>query len=55
MLLRWRGRLYELRASYNGNIFRVFFIFDDADVLKNKSISICRKPDMYLKCLRLKK
>ena len=43
------------RASYNGNIFRVFFIFDDGDVLKNKSISICRKPDMYLKCLRLKK
>ena len=28
-----RNELYELRTSYNGNIFRVFFIFDDGNVV----------------------
>ena len=25
--------LYELRAEYNGNIYRVFFIFDDGNIV----------------------
>ena len=25
--------IYELRATYNGNIYRVFFIFDDGNVV----------------------
>ena len=28
-----RSGIYELRALYNGNIFRVFFIFDDGNVV----------------------
>lgn len=28
-----REELYELRAEYNGNIFRVFFIFDDGNII----------------------
>lgn len=28
-----RNELYELRTLYNGNIFRVFFIFDDGNVV----------------------
>ena len=25
--------LYELRTEYNGNIYRVFFIFDDGNIV----------------------
>lgn len=25
--------IYELRAEYNGNIFRVFFVFDDGNIV----------------------
>ena len=28
-----RDGIYELRTEYNGNIFRVFFIFDDGNVV----------------------
>ena len=28
-----RDEIYELRAEYNGNIYRVFFIFDDGNVV----------------------
>lgn len=28
-----RDGIYELRTSYNGNIYRVFFIFDDGNVI----------------------
>ena len=28
-----RNGIYELRTIYNGNIFRVFFIFDDGNVV----------------------
>jgi phage-related protein len=28
-----RDGLYELRMEYNGNIFRIFFIFDDGQVV----------------------
>ena len=28
-----RDGLYELRIEYNGNIYRVFFIFDDGDIV----------------------
>ncbi len=28
-----RDGLYELRMNYNGNIYRVFFIFDDSAVV----------------------
>jgi len=28
-----RDGIYELRTLYNGNIFRVFFIFDDGNVV----------------------
>lgn len=28
-----RNGLYELRMEYNGNIFRVFFIFDDGHII----------------------
>ncbi|MDE6822784.1 MAG: type II toxin-antitoxin system RelE/ParE family toxin [Bacteroides acidifaciens] len=28
-----RNELYELRAEHNSNIFRVFFIFDDGNVV----------------------
>lgn len=28
-----RNGIYELRTLYNGNIFRVFFIFDDGNVV----------------------
>ena len=28
-----RDELYEIRAEYNSNIFRVFFIFDDGNIV----------------------
>lgn len=28
-----RDGLYEIRAEYNRNIFRVFFIFDDGNIV----------------------
>lgn len=28
-----RDGVYELRASHNGNIYRVFFIFDDGNIV----------------------
>lgn len=28
-----RDGLYEIRASYNGNIFRAFFIFDEENIV----------------------
>lgn len=28
-----REGLYELRAEYNGNIYRAFFIFDDGNIV----------------------
>lgn len=28
-----RDGLYEIRAEYNGNIFRVFFIFDGGNIV----------------------
>lgn len=28
-----RDGLYELRTEYNGNIYRVFFIFDDGKIV----------------------
>lgn len=28
-----RDGLFELRTSYNGNIYRVFFIFDDGQIV----------------------
>ena len=28
-----RNGIYELRTLYNGNVFRVFFIFDDGNVV----------------------
>ena len=28
-----RDGLYELRMEYNGNIYRVFFIFDDGQIV----------------------
>lgn len=28
-----RSGIYELMTSYNGNIFRVFFVFDDGNVV----------------------
>ena len=28
-----RDGLYELRISYNGNIYRIFFIFDDGQIV----------------------
>ena len=28
-----RDEIFELRAEHGGNIFRVFFIFDDGDVV----------------------
>ena len=28
-----RNSIYELRTLYNGNIFRVFFIFDDGNIV----------------------
>ena len=28
-----RDGIYELRTLYNGNIFRVFFIFDDGNIV----------------------
>ena len=28
-----REELYEIRAEYGGNIFRVFFIFDDGNIV----------------------
>lgn len=28
-----RAGIYELRTLYNGNIFRVFFIFDDGNIV----------------------
>ena len=28
-----RDGLYELRTEYNGNIYRVFFIFDDGNIV----------------------
>ena len=28
-----RDGLYELRVEYNGNIYRVFFIFDDGNII----------------------
>lgn len=28
-----RGGVYELRTEYNGNIFRVFFIFDEGNIV----------------------
>lgn len=28
-----RDGLYELRAEYNGNIYRVFFIFDNGNIV----------------------
>ena len=28
-----RSGIYELRTSYNGNIFRMFFVFDDGNVV----------------------
>jgi len=28
-----RDGLYELRIEYNGNIYRVFFIFDDGNIV----------------------
>jgi phage-related protein len=28
-----RDELYEIRAMYDGNIFRVFFIFDDGNIV----------------------
>lgn len=28
-----RDGLYELRTEYNGNIYRVFFIFDNGDIV----------------------
>ena len=28
-----RDGLYELRTEYNSNIYRVFFIFDDGDIV----------------------
>lgn len=28
-----RGGIYELRTEYNGNIFRVFFIFDEGNIV----------------------
>ena len=28
-----RDGLYELRMEYNGNIYRVFFIFDDGNIV----------------------
>ena len=28
-----REGIYELRTTYNGNIYRVFFIFDDGNVV----------------------
>ena len=28
-----RGGIYELRTEYNGNIFRVFFIFDEGSIV----------------------
>lgn len=28
-----RDGLYEIRAEYNGNIFRVFFIFDNGNIV----------------------
>ena len=32
--IRFIGKgLYELRISYNGNIYRIFFIFDEGQVV----------------------
>jgi phage-related protein len=28
-----RASLYELRMEYNGNIYRVFFIFDEGNIV----------------------
>ncbi len=28
-----RESVYELRISYNGNIYRIFFIFDDGNIV----------------------
>jgi phage-related protein len=28
-----RDELYEIRAEYNGNIFRIFFIFDAGNIV----------------------
>lgn len=28
-----RGGIYELRTEYNGNIFRLFFIFDEGNIV----------------------
>ena len=28
-----RGGIYEVRTEYNGNIFRVFFIFDEGNIV----------------------
>lgn len=28
-----RDGLYELRISYNGNIYRIFFIFDEGNIV----------------------
>ena len=28
-----RDRIYELRASHNGNIYRAFFIFDEGNIV----------------------
>lgn len=28
-----REELYELRAMYNGNIYRIFFIFDEGNIV----------------------
>jgi len=28
-----RDGIYEIRASHNGNIYRVFFIFDDGNIV----------------------
>ena len=28
-----REEIYELRTTYNGNIYRVFFIFDDGNIV----------------------
>ena len=28
-----RDGLYELRMSYNGNIYRIFFIFDEGQII----------------------
>ena len=40
-----REELYEIRAEYGGNIFRVFFIFDDGNIVILLRISEKDKED----------